>query len=731
MYLSFQKMDNKEKKKRYFEKLRLDPQRLAAHQEKERQRVKAVRAKERDLFKDRPDILESKRKYETLRKQKQRERKRLAKLGEESNFPSVASELGSYKRPQSLGKAVNRVKKVLPDSPSKKQAVVRKLILEYPNLILTKPPRKCTTKLSDEVKKTVKDFFIRDDISYQAPGKRDTKSIKDPVTNKRANVQKRFLVMSVKEAYQQFIQETGLQQVTKTTFYDLRPKHVLLVSDTPHTVCVCKYHGNFNYLLESLHSNKVLNQDLVPNGKELLRKLVCSLNEENCMLGTCSQCKSLVEHELAHVLTVSDYDEGKIIVWKQWVDIEKRPKQVEHSGTVKDVICEIKKQLPTFRVHCYIKNVQSEEFEARRLENNPKSGTLQIDFAENFSLISQDEIQSAHWSHQQVTLFTACVWTGSATSSYTIVSDDLSHQKLSIKVFLYRIIEDILKRFPNLEKLSIFSDGPSSQFKNKYTAGLLCSMQKHFKIDFDWLFFATSHGKGSVDAIGGAIKHRVWIKIKSRQRTISNPFEFYECAKEEIKGTHIIFLPEEDVQNHAQEMEKKWADIKSIPDIRQCHYFMPYDSTSILVARTAKSLMTKHIISKEAEEDLSRQLDLKQRRLRYEDVYSSSDSDDDKMCTPTALPVGEETVVGSWVGVIYDSQWYPGIVENKSEKDITVSFMARVGQRFFWPSKPDIQTLHHVNIMCRIKEPPHPVSNRHFEINGVSLYDEIFKKLNV
>lgn len=654
-------MENKEKKKRYFEKLRSDPQRLAAHREKERERIKSIRSKEKDLLKGRPDILENKRKVETLRKQKQRERKRLAKLEENSNSPDLGLpvELGSYKRPQSLGKAVNRVKKLLPDSPSKKQAVVRKLLSEFPNLMFTTNPRQPKSKLSDEVKQTVKDFYNRDDISYQAPGKRDTKSIKDPVTNKRINVQKRFLVMSVKEAYQQYINETG-NQVTKTTFYELRPKHVLLVGDTPHTVCVCKYHGNFNYLLESLHSHKILNSELVPNGKDLLRRLVCNIEEENCMLGACLECSKSVD-ELENVLTIKDFDEKKNIVWKQWIDIEKRPKQVEHSGTVKDVICEIKKQLPTFRVHCYVKNVQSEEFELRKINKDPKTGVLQIDFAENFSLISQDEIQSAHWSHQQVTLFTACVWTGTATTSYTIVSDDISHQKLSIKVFMYKLVEDILKRFPSLEKLLIFSDGPSSQFKNKYTASLLCSLQNDFKIDCDWLFFATSHGKGSVDAIGGAIKHRVWIKIRSRKRMISNPFEFYECAKEEIKGTHIFFVSQENIQLHTQEMEKKWADIKSIPEIRQCHYFMPYDSTSILVARTAKSLMNKYNISK-AEEDIHREIDSRQSRLRYEDVYTD-ESNDEEICTPTPTTLphkAKEVPIGSWVGVIYDSQWYPG-----------------------------------------------------------------------
>lgn len=132
-----------------------------------------------------------------------------------------------------------------------------------------------------------------------------------------------------------------MHQVTKTTFYELRPKHVLLVGDTPLTVCVCKYHGNFNYLLEYLISYKILNNELEPNGKDLLKKLVCSIEDENCMLGACSKCKSV--DELENVLTINGYDEEKNIVWKQWIDKEKRPKQVEHSGTVRDVICEIKK----------------------------------------------------------------------------------------------------------------------------------------------------------------------------------------------------------------------------------------------------------------------------------------------------------------------------------------------------------------------------------------------------
>lgn len=105
-----------------------------------------------------------------------------------------------------------------------------------------------------------------------------------------------------------------------------------------------------------------------------------------------------------------------------------------------------------------------------KAELQPGNAVLQIDYAENYSLISQDEIQSAHWGHSQVTLFTACVWYPEGVKSYVVVSDDLTHSKESSWLFLKVIIEDF-KRFvyPDLLHLKIFSDNCTSQFKSRYT----------------------------------------------------------------------------------------------------------------------------------------------------------------------------------------------------------------------------------------------------------------------
>ena len=96
---------------------------------------------------------------------------------------------------------------------------------------------------------------------------------------------------------------------------------------------------------------------------------------------------------------------------------------------------------------------------------------LQIDFADNYTTIWQDEIQSAYWQKKQVTVFTSVYWNGLAHQSSVIISDDLSRTKGSIVTFIDQLISDLLSE--EVKKLYIWGDGPSSQFKNKFIANTL------------------------------------------------------------------------------------------------------------------------------------------------------------------------------------------------------------------------------------------------------------------
>jgi hypothetical protein len=62
--------------------------------------------------------------------------------------------------------------------------------------------------------------------------------------------------------------------------------------------------------------------------------------------------------------------------------------------------------------------------------------------------------------------------------------------------------------------------GPSSQFKNRFLVAAISSLQEKHKINIIWNYFATSHGKGPVDGIGGSVKRQVWMDVSN---TTENP----------------------------------------------------------------------------------------------------------------------------------------------------------------------------------------------------------------
>ena len=57
----------------------------------------------------------------------------------------------------------------------------------------------------------------------------------------------------------------------------------------------------------------------------------------------------------------------------------------------------------------------------------------------------------------------------------------------------------VLELQPNTKRITIFSDGAASQFKNRFLINYAEVMRQKFLLEeLDWQFFATSPGKGVV-----------------------------------------------------------------------------------------------------------------------------------------------------------------------------------------------------------------------------------------
>lgn len=470
---------NRMQKCRY--KLKQDPEKLRKHLEKERERDK----KRRHIKKVSMDkyALDEERKRKSERQRKYRNSKRSMELDKIStNCP-----IGSYKSKRSLKKAVTKIKKNLPQSPSKRRAVLFEIATEIlpseVSKIFHTTERKKSNAISEEAIQKIKQYYMRDDVSRQSPGIKDCKSIKDPKTGKRSQVQKRYLITSLRECYSHFKQENPDVRVGKSVFCSYRPQNICTVSEIPHDVCVCIYHANFNFLVEAAHS---IFPSIPSSSKEFLDMLCCDVKNENCMTNQCNKCDRVED-----VIPLK-YHPSLPVSLKQWSKgAEGRVQVTTQKSTMSGLLKIMNSKLLKFKTHVFVKNEQTRFFTEKRESTSQTEAVLQLDFAENFAIISQDEVQSAHWRHNQATVFTACAWVSNSSQevechSYGIISDDLTHSKYCVWEFLRTVLTDIKENNKNLTKVSIYSDGCAAQFKNRYNLFNICTAKDDFGVDITW-----------------------------------------------------------------------------------------------------------------------------------------------------------------------------------------------------------------------------------------------------
>ena len=93
--------------------------------------------------------------------------------------------------------------------------------------------------------------------------------------------QKRLLMCNVKELFVAFKEKFPIAKASFAKFCSLRPKWcILLGASGTHSVWVCKMHQNAKLLLAPIGENY----------KELMKLLVCSMENRECMIKRCPDC---------------------------------------------------------------------------------------------------------------------------------------------------------------------------------------------------------------------------------------------------------------------------------------------------------------------------------------------------------------------------------------------------------------------------------------------------------
>lgn len=185
--------------------------------------------------------------------------------------------------------------------------------------------------------------------------------------------------------------------------------------------------------------------------------------------------------------------------------------KTEVFGTIRELWDIFQNDMKEFKKHAF--NIKAQNKAFRDCKENLKSdeAAILIDFSENYGCKLSREVQSFHFgpSRNQATIHTGVLYVTGKTISFASISDSPDHSPAAIWAHLNPIFELIKERFPEIKILHFFSDGPSSQYRQKKNFFLFSTLLFDFSfMSGTWSYFEASHGKGAADGVGGSLKRK-------------------------------------------------------------------------------------------------------------------------------------------------------------------------------------------------------------------------------
>lgn len=443
--------------------------------------------------------------------------------------------------------------------------------------VMSSPDRNYQRNLPDDVVKLVKRFYEEDDISRVMPGMKDVKSIKEG--GKKIRKQKRLLLSNLKELYREFKIRNPGTKIGFSRFATLRPKYCVMAGAAgTHNVCVCMICENTKLMFMSLNNLKHESDNSFTELNDLVHKIMCSDPLPECYLNKCAKCPT----DIVLVETLTNLFQANLIeevIYRKWKTTD-RAQMTLIKTTPPNFIHNFIINLKKFKSHNFIAKAQSNYL--RHLKTHIKLDEVIVigDYSENYSFVIQDAIQGYHWSYSQATIHPFVIYYRTADGNldsicFSIVSEYLVHDTAGFHLFQKKLIAYLKQQFPHLKKIFYFSDGAAAQYKNKKNFENLLHHEEDFDVQAEWHFFATSHGKGPCDGLGGTIK-RLAARASIQGTMINTPIELYEWAKSNLSGIVFSFTSNGEHKNETDFLNStRFVGLKTVPGTRNIHCVVP------------------------------------------------------------------------------------------------------------------------------------------------------------
>ena len=265
------------------------------------------------------------------------------------------------------------------------------------------------------------------------------------------------------------------------------------------------------------------------------------------------------------------------------------------SDEFSDVLCE---KMEVLRPHSFFATQQSKFFEECKESLKPGEVVVSADFSENYAFVVQDAAQGFHWNNSQCTIHPFVIYFRSSSSvvhlSFLAISDCLQHDTIAVDLFQKRLITFLKTKLDFVpEKILYLSDGAASQYKNRKNFLNLCCHYSDFRIQPEWHFSATSHGKDACDGLGGTVKRLAARASLQRPRPyedqILTPFQLYEWAAKTIVSVSFVFCSTAEYENEKAFLETRFLKSKTITGTRSLHAFIPKSEEVVTTKKFSSS----------------------------------------------------------------------------------------------------------------------------------------------
>ena len=614
-----------------------------------------------------------------IRQQKSRERKAAAKDDQGASTPSPSSSSVSpgYLHRSTRARAIQRLLGKMPNSPTKQRQVVGGLAKRFGMELEEKASNNVNNTnprvLAEEIRQSISEFYFRTDLVYTAPGKDDFVTVREK--GEKLKKRKYYLTVFLREAFAMFKELNPDVKIGFSKFCELRPTNVLLLKETPHEVCKCQIHEDFMYKLKGLG---------VSYDTSFVKNHICDESMDSaCWQNECDLCKD------AKKLKANVDLNGRECFYKEWDKDDKGfLRLVIRSAEDHDLFALIEACWGVVIRHIMTKRIQETAFEQDK--NDKEVTALQFDFAMSYSCSYQDEIQSAMWTRESVNLFTAAMYAkDQPCKSFLVVTDSNDKGKGSIYAFLHEIMKKTKSLFKDSKYFVFYTDGPSSEFKNRFAMKMLNEFSVMYNIEMRWQYFATSHGKGVVDGIGGSSKAIVRKVTQSKHGNcvVQSSKDYFEVSAKHLKNVQHFHITQENIDHF---LEKDfWENTKEIIGISKVHTAVCLEGC-LKVFKNNFEFCAKRIMS----------------------IIDMDSHKGSKTMTKQNLNNIEK---GDWVVVVYDNKHYPGEVTDIGKNQLEVSVMhSKTGRAWSWPEREDKIVYAMKDIIKKVR-PPVPTDRRsHF-----------------